>query len=248
MTAQDLLRELALLASDAGRVLEPPEIARIAESVTAAALLVFGAVACSVAVIDEDTDELVYTAAAGAGAREIVGTRMPIGRGLGGWVAQSGQSVAVSDLHADPRFAQDIAESTGYVPTALIAVPIESGDRILGVLTVLDRDSMRPGAERDMELATTFAAQAAAGLRAAETVRDIGSVLLRELGRAATEGATLHEALGEEPIPLRAVPSRYVALLAELRAMGEAEQRLALRVIEDVLDYARKKGEVPRPR
>jgi GAF domain-containing protein len=242
MIARDLLRELAHVASDAGRVLEPPEIARVTESVTAAARLVFGAAACSVAVIDEDTDELVYTAATGAGAHEIVGTRLPIGRGLGGWVAQSGQAVAVSDLHADPRFAQDVAESTGYVPNALMAVPIESGDRVLGVLTVLDRDATRPGAERDMELATIFATQAAAGVRAVETFRDLGAVLLRVLERAATDGAALHEALAELTTPRRATASRYVALLAELRTLGEAEQQLALRVVEDVLEYTQKKG------
>src|SRR6185437_7121213 len=162
----DLLAALAQVAADSAAVLEPAELAGLAQSVTAAAHMVFGAAACSVAVIDEETDELVYVASTGEGADAIVGTRLPIGRGLGGWVAQSGQAVAVSDLRSDARFAKDVAESTNYIPTALMAVPIESGDRILGVLSVLDRDTTRPNAERDLELASTFAAQAAAGIRA----------------------------------------------------------------------------------
>lgn len=243
MTSPDgLLRELAQIAADASVVLEPPEIAGIADSVTTAARLVFGAAACSVALLDEQTDELVYVASTGAGAAEIIGTRLSIGRGIGGWVAQSGQAVAVSDLRADPRFAQDVAESTHYLPTALMAVPIESGSRMLGVLTILDRDTARPNAERDMELAAMFAAQAAAGIRAAETFRDIGSVLLRVLSRAAEEGSALADALAATPAPTLVNDSRYVTLLAELRALGQAEQQLALRVLEDVLTYVRKKG------
>jgi GAF domain-containing protein len=244
---EDLLRDLAQVAAEAATVVEPPEIAGVVESVTAAAQLVFGAAACSVALLDEENDELVYVASSGAGAREIVGTRLPVGRGIGGWVAQSGQAVAVSDLRTDPRFAQDVAESTHYLPTALMAVPIESGSRVLGVLTILDRDTARPHAERDMELATMFAVQAAAGIRAAETFRDIGSVLLRELARAAADGSALRQALTDAPAPASVTDSRYVALLAQLRSAGEAEAHLALRVIEDVLAYAHRKGGSSRP-
>lgn len=250
MTPHDLLTEVAELAADAANALEPPELAGICETVTDAARRVFGAAACSVAVLDEDTDELVYRAASGAGAAEIVGTRLAVGRGLGGWVAQSGQPVAVSDLRADQRFAKDVAESTNYVPTALMAVPVEAGERVLGVLTVLDRDAARPGAEDDLELASLFAAQAAAGIRAAQAFQEAGGLVLRELARAAAEGTTLHEVLGRvaPSAPDRPTTRRYIALLAELRAAAPAEQQLALRVIEDVLDYVRRKGGSPRPR
>ena len=249
MTSADaLLAALGQIAADSAAVLEPPELAGVTDSVTAAAFIVFRAAACSVAVIDEETDELVYVASTGAGADAIIGTRLPIGRGLGGWVAQSGQAVAVSDLSSDARFAHDVAESTNYIPTALMAVPIESGDRILGVLTVLDRDITRPNAERDLELASAFAAQAAAGIRAVQVYRRIGSLLLRELGRAAADGSALDEKLAQLEVPRRASDSRYIALLAELHASGEQEQRLGLRVLEEVLDYARRKGATPRPR
>ena len=246
----DLLAQLAGLARDTAGVLEPPELAAVCEAVTAGARAVFGAAACSVAVLDEETDELVYTAASGAGAAEIVGTRLPVGRGIGGWVAQSGQPVAVSDLNSDQRFARDVAESTNYVPTALMAVPIESSERVLGVLTVLDRDSSRPGAENDLELAGRFAAQAAAGIRAIEAFRDAGGVLLRELARAVGEGSDLRAALVEaaQTGSRRATPQRYIALLAELQNAGPVEQELALRVLEDVLEYTRKKGASSRPR
>jgi signal transduction protein with GAF and PtsI domain len=250
MTPEGLLAELAELAGATAQVLAPPELTGLCESVTATVCEVLGAAACSVAVIDEDADELQYVAASGAGAAQIVGTRLALGRGLAGWVAQSGQQIAVSDLGTDPRFARDVAESTGYVPSTLIAVPIESDESVLGVLTVLDRDAARAGAERDLELATAFAAQAATGLLAVEAFRSGGALLLRELSRAATEGTSLRAALAEGPAPDsqdRAV-RRYSALLAELRQAGVAEQRLALDVLESLLAYVRAAGGSPRPR
>jgi GAF domain-containing protein len=99
----------------------------------------FEAAACSISLVDDDGAELVFVAADGAGAAEIVGQAVPVGRGIAGWAAMSGQPIAVSDVQADPRFARDVAESTSYVPRAILAAPLmgANGD-VLGVLSVLD--------------------------------------------------------------------------------------------------------------
>jgi signal transduction protein with GAF and PtsI domain len=120
----------------------------------------FGAAACSLAVLDEDEGELVYRVASGAGADAIVGVRLPITRGIAGWVAASGQPIAVSDLASDPRHAADVAASTAYAPTTLLVVPVLEEDAVLGVLSVLDRDTARPEAQHDLELAASYAMRA----------------------------------------------------------------------------------------
>jgi GAF domain-containing protein len=122
----------------------------------------FGAAACSVAVLEDDDGELTYRAASGAGAEAIVGVRLPVTRGIAGWVAVSGQPLAVSDIRTDRRFAQDVAESTAYVPQSLLAAPIMGPEGVVGVLSVLDREPGRADAGRDLQLAASFAARAAA--------------------------------------------------------------------------------------
>ena len=84
------------------------------------------AAACSVALVEEG--ELVFRAASGAGAAEILGVRLPIGRGIAGWVVTSGQAIAVSDVHRDQRFDAETAQSTGYLPTNILAVPVEDDE------------------------------------------------------------------------------------------------------------------------
>jgi signal transduction protein with GAF and PtsI domain len=99
----------------------------------------FDAAACSCALASPDGDALTFVAADGEGAAEVVGVEVPVGRGLVGWAAMSGQPVAVRDVRTDARFARDIAESTGYVPTMILAAPFfDAGGEVLGVLEVLD--------------------------------------------------------------------------------------------------------------
>ncbi len=101
----------------------------------------FAAAACSVALVDDDGETLTYVVADGAGAREIVGVTIPVGRGIGGWAAMSGQPIAVRDVQADPRFARDVAESTNYVPNAILAAPLMTPDgEVIGVTSVLDAE------------------------------------------------------------------------------------------------------------
>lgn len=99
----------------------------------------FSAAATSCALTDEDGERLSFVAADGAGADKIIGVELPSGRGIAGFVAMSGQALAVNDVQRDPRFARDIAESTEYVPHTIVAVPILSADGdVVGVLSVLD--------------------------------------------------------------------------------------------------------------
>ena len=99
----------------------------------------FDAAACSCARATSDGSALTFVAADGVGAAEVIGVEVPVGRGLVGWAAMSGQPVAVRDVRTDARFAQDIAESTGYVPTVVFAAPFfDQGGEVLGVLEILD--------------------------------------------------------------------------------------------------------------
>lgn len=116
------------------------------------------AVACSCALVRDDGG-IEYVAADGQGAAEILGVRLPAGRGLVGWSVSSGQSLGVRDVRADPRFAADVAASTGYLPDAALVAPFFAPDgSVRGVLTVLDPDrhewSVLP--MRDLETAAAF--------------------------------------------------------------------------------------------
>ena len=49
------------------------------------------------------------------------------------------QPLVLADVASDPRFSADTAQSTGFVPKGIMAVPLLHGEEALGVLEVLDR-------------------------------------------------------------------------------------------------------------
>ena len=129
MSPDELLLQLGELATSLGPAVRPAGSDELLRSLTETARQLFGAAACSLALLSEDESELVYTVAAGQGADDVTGMRIPVSQGIAGWVVQSGQPIAVSDVASDPRFAKEQAEQTGYIPQAILAVPVETPAR-----------------------------------------------------------------------------------------------------------------------
>jgi GAF domain-containing protein len=134
------------------------------QSVVEVARGIFRAKAASIFLLDEETDDLVFEAVAGEGAESLVGRRFPSSTGIAGFVLVSRQPLVIEDVLEDPRFSRDTAESTGFVPKGLMAVPLLHEERALGVLEVLDRPSDARFTLAEMELLGLFANQAAIAL------------------------------------------------------------------------------------
>jgi hypothetical protein len=118
---------------------------------------VFDAAAASIGLVEPGTGELVFRAAWGAGADDIVGVRLAPGVGLAGSVVTSGEPLLVADCRADPRFATQIAVNTGYVPRTMLIVPLRHDDRTIGVLSLLDRRDGNAYGGDDVTRAALFA-------------------------------------------------------------------------------------------
>lgn len=245
--ADDVLRDLARLLTSMGPALAPEGSEALLQSITEAARELFGAQACSLALLTHDQSELVFTTASGAGASDVLDMRMPSGQGIAGWVVMSEQPISVADLQHDARFAADVAESTGYVPGTILAVPVTSPRRTLGVIEVLDRDTSRPGAEQDMRLLSLFADQAALAIENARAFADLGRSVLGAVAAAApgTPLAAALSAAAEDAGEPDADLLKLSALLGELDRLGPAERRLASSLVEALLSYVRGRGRRP---
>jgi putative methionine-R-sulfoxide reductase with GAF domain len=151
-------------ASLAQSLQEADAPANLIEAVVRTAAGVFEAAAASIALIDRTTTELVFQAAWGAGAKEIVGVRLPPGIGIAGAVVASGDGQAIPECRNDPRFAAQIAAGTGYVPHTMVVVPLRRGGKTIGVLSVLDRRDGGSYGPNDVSRASLFAELAIAAL------------------------------------------------------------------------------------
>jgi GAF domain-containing protein len=167
-----------LRAAAAAGVLSSDEMYRaLLQSIVEVARAIFSAKASSVFLLDEESDELVFEAVAGEGEDSLIGRRLPSSTGIAGWVLVTRQPLVVEDVTADPRFARDAAESTGYVPKGLMAVPLLYDERALGVLSVLDRPQNARFTLHEMDLLGLFANQAAIALELLKRGRRAKSAL-----------------------------------------------------------------------
>jgi phosphoserine phosphatase RsbU/P len=93
----------------------------------------------TVFLLDRKQNEIWSLKGLGLDRHEI---RLPIGRGIAGWVALHGETVRAEDASADPRFDPAVDRDLGYHTRELIALAIRNeADEIVGVLELLNKQS-----------------------------------------------------------------------------------------------------------
>ena len=150
--------------------------AGLLQSIADVARAIFGARASSIMLFDAAREELVFEAVSGEG-HDLLGRRLPKDTGLAGWVLAAREPIVVEDVAQDPRFAVDVARSTGYVPHGIMAAPLLLDERALGVLSILDRPRPAAPSLDELDLLGLFAGQAAVALDLFEAVRRVGGAL-----------------------------------------------------------------------
>ncbi len=181
-----LARALGLAARRAEIALRADASAldRLLGAIAEATVTLFDAEAASIALV-EPGGALRFRAASGARGAGVVGTTVPPGEGIAGFVVATGQPIAISNVQADQRFDRATAERTGYVPRSILAMPLVVEDRVLGVLEVLDRRGRDGFDLRDQSLAAVFAAQAAVAIEVTGVERDATRLVARTLRQLA---------------------------------------------------------------
>jgi phosphoserine phosphatase RsbU/P len=129
---------------------------------TAADLLDAGA--ASLLLYDEAKKELTFDVAVGDSADQVKTLRMPADKGIAGWVLQNQKPAVVGEARKDKRFSDSIDRALGLTTHSLLAVPLNSRDRAIGVIEVINKKTKTGFSARDLEVASAFAAQAAVAI------------------------------------------------------------------------------------
>jgi HD-GYP domain-containing protein (c-di-GMP phosphodiesterase class II) len=132
---------------------------RLLGLVVAEAAKVVEADRCSIFIADRDRGELWSKVAQGTG--EI---RFPLGQGIAGAVAATGQAIRIDDAYADPRFNQNVDRASGYRTHNILTVPMRNTrGEVVGVVQALNR---RDGSftDEDEELLGALAGPAASAI------------------------------------------------------------------------------------
>ncbi len=89
---------------------------------------------------------------------EIELVSIPIGSGIAGAAARTGETIRIDDAYADPRFNPDIDKKTGFRTRSILCLPIrDQTGEIFAVTQLLNRKDGEPFDENDEKRFAEFA-------------------------------------------------------------------------------------------
>jgi len=98
--------------------------------------------------------------------------RFPVGSGIAGAVAETGESIRIDDAYADPRFNRDVDRQTGFRTRSLLSLPVKNFEgRVFAVAQLLNRRDGLPFTAEDEQRFASF-------------IQSIGVIFETQLGLA----------------------------------------------------------------
>jgi len=98
----------------------------------------FGPERWSLLMVDEKADQLYYAIAIGQNQQSLKGLTVPMGEGVAGWVAATGNPLVVPDVALDPHWSTFANKHPELQIRSIACVPIRSANKTLGVIQLLN--------------------------------------------------------------------------------------------------------------
>ncbi|HEY0264438.1 MAG TPA: sensor domain-containing diguanylate cyclase [Granulicella sp.] len=135
----------------------------------------FGPERWSLLMVDEQTQELYYAIAVGENADTLKGLRVPLGEGVAGWVASTGNPLVVPDVSLDPQWSAFSKKHPDLNIQSIACLPVRSENRTLGVIQLLNSklDLMSEYSISFLRILCDYAAIAIRNARAMERIQEL---------------------------------------------------------------------------
>ena len=98
----------------------------------------FGPERWSLMLVDDKADELYYAIAIGENQESLKGLRVPMGEGVAGWVAKTGNPLVVPDVALDAHWSAFSNKHPELKIRSIACVPVRAANKTLGVIQLLN--------------------------------------------------------------------------------------------------------------
>jgi len=161
---QQRARQLSTLNDVTRQLTSTLETEPLLKNVLESAVNILNCEAGSLFLVDDQTRELIFRVTVGPVAKDLLGQRLPAGSGIVGRAVATRGPVIENDVKHSVNWSAGTDEKTGFVTRALLAVPLQIRENVMGVIEVINRRDGLPFVEEDQALLTAFAGQAAVAL------------------------------------------------------------------------------------
>ena len=128
--------------------------------------------ACTLLILDEQSGELVFEAASGMGAEQLIGFRLEPQQGIAGWVIHEGRPALLNDVQGDSRFFPGIDKLLNMQTRSVACVPLRIKDKAIGVIEAVNKFNGQFDQET-LQLLDSLASTAAMAIENARLYSDL---------------------------------------------------------------------------
>jgi len=143
------------------------DVDQVLELIIETATKMMNAKASSLLLVDQKTQHLYFRVATGDKKDDVKKFELPLGQGIAGHVAATGEPLLIPDVRKDPRWFKEISDSIGFQTRSIVCVPMKIGDEIVGVVEIIDKNDGTQIQKTDIKLLTVFAELAASAIGSA---------------------------------------------------------------------------------
>lgn len=177
-----------------------------------------GAEVSSVMLLDASKSSLFWEWGEADQSGTLRSYSLPVGEGIAGQVAQTGEPIIVTDAQRDSRVAQWVDDATGFQTRSILCVPIRSKGDVIGVIQVLNKLE-RSFTEQDQELLALIAAEAGVAIENARLYGTLEERVNQRTQELTNTNARLHHTLNDlKDTQTQLIQSEKMAALGKLVA------------------------------
>ncbi len=106
---------------------------------------------------DSAETRLHFVAAFGPSANELIGRSLPASQGVVGYVYRTGTPYRMEDAENDPNFYEKFDQTSAFISSTIIGVPIRIERTVCGVIELINRSDGGRYTAKDLQLLEIFA-------------------------------------------------------------------------------------------
>jgi two-component system NtrC family sensor kinase len=256
--------ELASLNNTAQFITSFLDLDEVLTLITQEVYTMLGAEAALLMLYEPDTDELSFAAVSGRASDALEGMRIPASEGIAGWILESGQPILVDSIQNHPlrqAWTDHIVDASDY---SFIGVPLRFQGEIVGVLSIIKRESqtLDRQALRLLDTLSGFVAVAIENARLYEAEREQRRLLQESQSRMvqseklAATGRLAASLAHEINNPLQAIHNSLQMMLSfseptdrqrEYLDIAEGQVKRLIDLVRRIVDFARPTSRHKRP-
>jgi HD-GYP domain-containing protein (c-di-GMP phosphodiesterase class II) len=172
---------LELLFEVANKATSYLEVLKLIEDILLVTQRILNSSAVSLLIVDDGKGILSYHLADGKLESSLKLVRLNVNAGIVRWVARTGTTVIANDVTQDERFDPEVDGVDGITAESILAVSISRGQKVVGVLKVVNKTDGGGFTEKDSIVLSGLASTEALVLLVSMTVLALRNIDLNKL-------------------------------------------------------------------